>query len=251
MLAFSEFATKPFIRRAATTPIEKPAAVLSFFFGVNFLDNEHEADMRAGTPLNTMGSLWYQQSDDYDSLCRNSFTEAVRRAGTGKLSKIAGWNDSVDGIMSQILLCDQLSRNCFRGKDEAFQYDKMGEELTLRMVDEYNTSLDDNRKLVGEFYPPYLAFMVVPLMHTEKLENHEMGLQLIDKCQRTYKGDGNIDLVSIFEQQKGFLLEHKAVVEKFGRYPHRNAKLGRISTREEKAWLQDIERLPGWAKSQG
>lgn len=251
MLTFAEFSSKPFIQRACSTPINKPAAVLSFFFGANFLDNEHGPEMQAGTPLKTMLGLWYQQNHDYDALCRNSFSDVVRKSGSGKLAKQPQWNSEVDGVMSQILLCDQLSRNCFRRTDEAFRYDAVAEELTLKLVKEYR-SPQSARELPGEFYPPYLCFMILPLMHSEELRNHELGLEMIESCQQVYREERNDeDLAAIFGQQKGMLLDHKTVLDRFGRYPHRNGKLGRANTPDEEAWLEDVDNLPGWAKSQG
>jgi uncharacterized protein (DUF924 family) len=251
MLTFAEFSCKPFIRRACTSPIDHPAAVLTFFFGANFLDNEQSPDMQAGKPLKTMPGIWYRQNDDYDALCRNSFSDAVRKSGNGELAKQPEWNSAVDGVISQILLCDQLSRNCFRGTEEAFRYDAVAEELTLKLLKEYQSPKSD-RMLPGEYYPPYVYFMILPLMHSEKLENHELGLELIESCQQVYGEERNDeDLAKLFGRQKGHLLEHKMVLDRFGRYPHRNSKLGRTSTLKEEAWLEDVNNLPGWAKSQG
>jgi uncharacterized protein (DUF924 family) len=207
--------------------------------------------MQAGESLKTMLGIWYMQNDDYDALCRDSFSDLVRKCGSGELAKQLEWNNAVDGVMSQILLCDQLSRNCFRGTDEAFWYDEMGEELTLKLLKEYQ-STESDRKLPGEFYPPYVYFMMLPLIHSEKLENHELGVKTIESCEKLHREERNDEaLASLFGVQKGHLLEHKSVLDQFGRYPHRNSKLGRTSTPDEKDWLDDVDKLPAWAKSQG
>lgn len=247
MIAFSEFAAKPFVQRACANP-SKPASVLTFFFGTNFLDGEEEEEMKAGVPLTTMQSIWYQQSDEYDALCKNSFSAVVREAGSGKLAKKPEWNSSINGIVSQMILCDQLARNCFRGTDEAFAYDLTAQNLAMELLREMKA---DDRSLPGEFYSPFISFILLPLMHSEKVEIHELGIQTIDDYQKQLREGGNDEVIRMFDNQKGFFLNHKAVLDRFGRYPHRNQKLGRESTSEEMAWLADTDNLPGWAKSQG
>jgi uncharacterized protein (DUF924 family) len=243
-LAFSEFASKSFVQRACSSPMQ-PQAVLSFFFGVNYFDNEHQDAMREGTPIVAMSDLWYKPRDEYDELCR-SFVPVVRAAGKKELTSDE-WNGSVDGLVSQVLLCDQLSRNCFRGTEEAFHYDAVAEALTLKLVDEFKED-DTARSIPGEFFPSYVNFMILPLMHSEEIANHELGCEVIDLALQKFEG---MPICNVLDVTRGFLLNHKQVVDQFGRYPHRNAKLGRTCTPEEQAWLADTENLPSWAKSQG
>ena len=245
-LSVSEFASKPFVRSACAAPF-KPNSVLSFFFGVDFdLGDEARTCMRNGVPLNEMMPIWYGASEEYDKLCQ-SFIPVVRDAGTRKLSVDSAWNDSIDGKVSQMLLCDQFARNCFRGSDEAFQYDSVAVELSLELC----TNLLPERpteKLVGEMYPPYANFLLLPLMHSESLANHDLGLEVVDWAL----GGGVPEHLHVhFVNTQQFLGNHREVIERFGRYPHRNMKLGRESTKEELEWLADLENLPGWAKSQG
>lgn len=246
MLTCTEFATKPFIQRACATPFH-PESVLSFFFGANYLDNEHVEPMREGVPLKTLMGLWYQQSDDYDRLCC-SFSGVVKAVGKGDFRDDNLWSGSIDGKMSQVILCDQLARNCFRGTDEAFAHGDMAEELTLSLVSEYKAKDEASRTVPGEFYPPYMAFLLTCLMHSEEVKHHELALEIVDDVKVTWDDK---ELHSVFDQQGGFVLDHKAVLDQFGRYPHRNSKLGRSNTPEEQAWLDDKDNLPGWAKSQG
>jgi uncharacterized protein (DUF924 family) len=207
--------------------------------------------MAAGLPLLTMSKMWYEKNEDYDALCRNHFADMVRAAGTGKLEKLPEWNESVEGVMSQIILCDQLARNCFRGMDEAFAYDSTSLRLALQLLEAMNAAPED-RVLRGEFYPPFVAFMMLPLIHSEAVENHEHCLTIIDDVQKKLCAAKSSDgVITYFDYQRRVSLDHKVVLDRFGRYPHRNQKLGRNSTSEEKMWLEDIDNLPGWAKSQG
>ena len=125
MLSVSEFASKKFVQKACASPFS-PKSVLSFFYGVDYFDDKDsdsfKEPLRTGAPMDNMLKLWFEPSDEYDALCRENFAQVVRACGKGELAKLSPeWNDSVDGLMSQVLLTDQLSRNCFRGSEEAFQ----------------------------------------------------------------------------------------------------------------------------------
>ena len=86
------------------------------------------------------------------------------------------------------------------------------------------------------------------MMHSEEIQNHRVALDIFGVVQKRH-GEGPAG--KFFDIQKDSLLEHTEVLERFGRYPHRNSKLGRASTEDEKKWLADVDNLPGWAKSQG
>ena len=134
----------------------------------------------------------------------------------------------------------------------AFAYDSTSLKLALQLVNAMNASPEEDRLLPGEFYPPFVSFMLLPLMHSEELENHQTCLKVIDDFQEQLRTKETGDeLLAVFDGQRDFSLNHKIVLDRFGRYPHRNKKLGRESTQEEKMWLEDIDNLPSWAKSQG
>jgi uncharacterized protein (DUF924 family) len=245
--------SKPFVKRALESP-DSPSSVLTFFYGVDYEDQEeYKKQMRQGTPLKEMGDLWYGGGDEYDRMCQ-TFIPVIRSVvgDPDKLQKkpeeYTKWSSSVDNVMSQVLLCDQLSRNAFRGKDEAFQYDSLGEKHIQQLVEDYLKHDPVKQSLPGEFYPGYLSFMVTGLMHSEDLRNHDLASRVLEAGVEEYK-DQEI-VVNTLKFQERFLNDHRKVVEKFGRYPHRNAKKGRENTPEEQAWLDDEEKLPGWAKSQ-
>ena len=245
-LTVADLATKPFVRKACSTPM-KPNSVLSFWFGVDFESSEEAKDlMRKGVPFNEMMGIWYGGGDEYDKLCQ-SFVPVVRDAGTRKLMQDDEWNSSIDGKVSQMLLCDQFSRNCFRGTNEAFEYDPVAVELSLELCSSILTD-DPTKKIEGEMFPVYANFLMLPLMHSESLENHDIGIKVADWA---LNGGVSEDFHVHFANSKEFIGNHREVVERFGRFPHRNKSLGRESTKEELEWLADVDNLPGWAKSQG
>jgi uncharacterized protein (DUF924 family) len=82
-------------------------------------------------------------------------------------------------------------------------------------------------------------------MHSESPPDHEAAMNLI-----AYANSNTPELKNVWDSLEKFELGHKEVVDKFGRYPHRNKAHGRQSTPEEQAWLADVDNLPGWAKTQ-
>ena len=96
------------------------------------------------------------------------------------------------------------------------------------------------KDFVDQVYSSYLMFCILPMMHSEDLEKHETALKLVDYAASISPRDWN--------GMRKYELDHKKVIDQFGRYPHRNAKLGRESTEEELHWLASDE-VPGWAKT--
>ena len=198
--------------------------------------------------MEEMFPFWYGGAKQYDELCQN-FQDVIRTAGKGELG--GDWQTTVDGKMAQLLLCDQLSRNAFRGEEEAFAYDDLATEIAREIS---NGLVDEPRgqdeitvpTLSGQIYLPYMQFVISPLMHSELIHDHELAVEVADYSIAVAPDH----LVDSFKRTKGMEMEHKLVVDKFGRYPHRNNKLGRESTPEELEWLSNEDELPGWAKSQ-
>lgn len=271
LLSVTEFASQPFVQRALQSP-HHPESVLSFFYGVDCFtknkendDNgeeknslqEKRKDLIYGTCIKRMGPLWYNGGAEYDKLCQ-PFAEAVRQAGKRTLP--SPWNDTVDGCIAQIVLCDQLARNIFRGTPEAFAYDDTSQSIARRLTDAVLREETETKEceadstLSGEFYPPYLSSMVLVFMHSEQRSDHELALQLIERARRKFSSFADDETIQQqldknWDDMRNFELQHKVVIDRFGRYPHRNKFKGRSNTPEEEAWLADRDNLPGWAKS--
>jgi uncharacterized protein (DUF924 family) len=242
--AVAEYASRPFIQKALANP-SHPRAVLTFFFGLDYNNNDStlKQELISGDFLDRMCPFWYAGHEDYDDLCRKSFSNVIHQIATTELD--SEWSSTVEGNLAQIILCDQLSRNCFRGTEQAFAFDDHALKVTHFMVKECilkNTSTET--LLEGTFYPPYSSFLMSPLLHSEQLADHEMGLQIMDWAEQEAP-----HLQQWWKTCRGIMMDHKRVVERFGRYPHRNAKLNRTSTPQENEWLSGDD-VPGWAKSQ-
>lgn len=240
----ADFAAKPFVKRALQKA-STPSNVISFFFGVDYESKEGRKGLEDGSIFKPMGDLWFSGGPMYDKLCQ-PFAPLIRKAGR---SELVGdeWNSSVDGVMSQLLLCDQIARNVFRGTQEAFAYDETAlvhaRSLTANVLE---LKGDKSAPLPGTLYPPYLSFVSVALMHSEYIEDHENMIKVLKHAKSTTPDA----LIEWWDYQLTSGLEHKEVIDRFGRYPHRNMAKGRESTSDEEAWLADVDHMPGWAKSQ-
>jgi uncharacterized protein (DUF924 family) len=243
------FAARPFIHAALSNP-RCPISVLSFFLGVDYRDvTLSDPVLRSGTFLYDMTPFWFGGHVDYDALCQKSFQELVREAGTRKLLQEEEWNSTVDGMVAQLILCDQLSRNCFRGTEEAFAYDDTSLFLAKSLASQviFPSPSSESATLKGFFYPTYSSFVVTTLMHSEDVGDHKLGFRILDWAVKNT--DSSLK-EKWWNGQIAFLQNHTDVLDRFGRYPHRNHKKGRMNTQEEEEWLAKVDELPGWAKSQ-
>ena len=256
----SDLLDRPFIQRALVEEPKTAQSVLSFFYGVDYENPEDiDENLVNGGCIDKMTNLWFFGEKDYDSICTTHFAQAVRQDGDGASATTENqdndmWTDTVDGVMARLILCDQISRNAFRGTTEAFAFDGAALECAdtlsqhiLALKQQENKENNKQLVLKGTVYPPYISSVVTALMHSEVLQDHENGVEILQYAKETSPPS----LSDWWVGQEQFLLDHKHVVERFGRYPHRNKLKGRTSTSEEVAWLEDTENLPGWAKSQG
>ena len=160
---------------------------------------------------------WWAPDPAFDELIRRRFGELHGRAARGELY---GWRAAAAGRLAEIIVLDQFSRNLFRGSARAFELDLAALALAQEAVSAgAHLELEAVRRV----------FLLLPYMHSESREIHVVAERLF----REFTPAENHD----------FELRHKAIVDRFGRYPHRNDALGRKSTPEEMEFL----RLPGSA----
>lgn len=155
--------------------------------------------------------LWFKKDDAFDQELLQRFGTVHTQAKNGELSQ---WRDCLEGCLAEIIVLDQFSRNLFRDKPEAFAYDGMALVLAQEAIRHFN---------VTDLPVEQQAFLYMPFMHSESLVIHEEALTL-------FAGEG-------LENNYAFELKHKVIIERFGRYPHRNQVLGRESTPEELEFL--------------
>jgi uncharacterized protein (DUF924 family) len=152
---------------------------------------------------------WFGGGPDFDELIRSRFLETHRQVVAGES---AAWRTKPDGRLAEIIVLDQFSRNMFRGTPEAFLSDPIALSLAEEAVHSGDDLKLDQKKR---------QFLYMPYMHSESRFIHEKAIELFETL-------GN----SEYEQA------HKAITDQFGRYPHRNVILGRVSTPEEEAFIK-------------
>lgn len=149
----------------------------------------------------------FSKSIHLDTEMKNKFGELLMKAKRGELYQ---WRETPSGRLAEIVLLDQFSRNIYRGKSESFEADPMALTLAQEMV---------ILKLDGEFEPERRAFIYMPYMHSESRLIHEEAVKLFS--------------ITGLEEHLNYEMLHKEIIDRFGRYPHRNEILGRASTPEE------------------
>ncbi len=156
---------------------------------------------------------WWSVDSAFDALLRERFLPLWNQAVQGELF---AWRTTPQGRLAEIIVLDQFSRNMHRGTPAAFAQDPMALALSQEAV--------AAGALEALAMPEQRVFLLMPYMHSESARVHVEAERLFGQ----WAPAGNLD----------FELRHKAIVDRFGRYPHRNAILGRASTPEERAFLQ-------------
>ena len=154
---------------------------------------------------------WWKKDSTLDQLIRERFLDIHTAAAKDGLS---AWRAQAEGRLAEVIVLDQFSRNMFRDTPQAFAYDK----LALVRAQEAVQAGDDQKLSAGQ-----RAFLYMPYMHSESRQVHEESLRLFTALW------SNLE----------FAEKHKAIIDEFGRYPHRNAILGRESTAEEIEFLKN------------
>lgn len=155
---------------------------------------------------------WWKKDEVFDRTIETRFGALHSRAALGEC---ASWRTSPQGRLAEVIVLDQFSRNLYRDTPEAFAYDGMALVLAQEAVRARDDLAID---------PIRRAFLYMPYMHSESPQVHA-------EAQPLFQSLGNTNTLK-------FEVRHREIVDRFGRYPHRNAILGRESTLEELAFLR-------------
>jgi len=161
--------------------------------------------------VETPPKAWWTPDPAFDETIRRRFSATYERAIQGEL---CGWRTEPHGRLAEIIVLDQFSRNLFRDSPRAFAQDLAALVLAQEAV---------SSKAHLALEPVQRVFLLMPYTHSESREVHVVA----DRLFREFAPPENYD----------FELRHKAIVDRFGRYPHRNVRLGRASTAEELEFL--------------
>jgi len=182
------------------------------------------------TPEGVQGrlALWFgtdtaEQQRQADELVRSRFGALIERAAAGNL---AAWGDSPRRRLSLILLLDQFPRQAYRGTGRAFATDRQALALTLSGM---QSAAD------AALTPVERIFFYMPLQHAELREAQEESVA----AYRRLLNEAPRELERMFASSLEYAELHRAIVARFGRFPHRNRALGRAGTPEEETYLRE------------
>lgn len=156
---------------------------------------------------------WFKKDPELDRTISQRFGALHAQA---EWCECYTWRQTAQGRLAEIIVLDQFSRNIYRDDARAFATDALALALAQEAV-----AAGSGAELAIE----QRAFLYMPYMHSESAVIHELAMQLFDQPG--------------LENNHDFEARHKAIIDRFGRYPHRNALLGRASTDEELAFLKE------------
>ena len=183
----------------------KVRAVLEFWFGA---PGEPHADKPR--------KIWFQKNAAFDIEIRTRFAEEV---GVARAGARAEWRDSARTCLALVIVLDQFPRNLFRGDVRAFATDAAALEAAKHAIARgYDQALA----------PLMRTFLYMPFLHSENIDDQETGVELMRSM-----GDAPMAAESVKAA-----VQHRDIIARFGRFPHRNAVLARSSTAEEAAFLE-------------
>lgn len=187
--------------------------VLSYWFG----------DIESADYPIQRSDLWWGKDDAVDADIKAQFSETLVAAAAGKL---ADWKDTPRGLLGHIILLDQLSRNMHRNSPAMYALDHEAQDLVMLALE------NDTHLALTAIERP---FLYMPLMHAENVALQRLCVRLFAQTVRHAPPAG----VKGAEYVLGYAKQHEVIVERFGRFPHRNEILSRTSTPEEIAFLKE------------
>ncbi|WP_288411455.1 DUF924 family protein [uncultured Herbaspirillum sp.] len=190
-------------------------ALLDFWFGPQW------DTLPAHQVAERQKKLWWSKNPDIDAECRQRFEPLLKQAAANQLDD---WTETPRSMLALIVLLDQIPRNIYRDTAQAFAFDELARQcchLALAM------GLDQALPAIAR------VFVYLPLEHAEDLDDQQYVVQLMRTLAKTARGEDQ----PAFDGYADYARRHHAVIERFGRFPHRNRILGRTSTPEETEFL--------------
>ncbi len=189
-----------------------PKEVLHFWFGPLKTPEDFPKDQ---------ATLWFAKDEAFDQQIRERFKTTLEAASQQQLH----WQQTPRDKLALVILMDQFSRNIYRNKPQAFALDPLSVDLVANMI---------LHKEDQELYPIERMFLYLPFEHSEDLKQQVISVELFKNLhEQAPKG-----IRSFLQEALSYAIQHYEIIERFGRFPHRNAILGRTSTQEELAFLK-------------
>ncbi|MGI9535182.1 MAG: DUF924 family protein [Thermodesulfobacteriota bacterium] len=189
--------------------------ILEFWFG-DLKEN--------GIPDEKKQKIWWAKDEKTDKYIKNRFENHLIQA---KNEELESWRITPRGLLAFIILTDQFSRNIYRGNPLAFSQDEMALQGTLEGI---------NKGMDTKLYAVERVFFHMPLMHSEDIEIQSKSINYFSRMEKDYLDKP--DIYILLKGNKKYAEKHYEIIKRFGRFPHRNKVLGRVSTAEEIEFLK-------------
>lgn len=163
---------------------------------------------------------WFQKDENFDKSIKEKFENHIFEYSEGKLDE---WKNEPKSMLALIILNDQFTRNIYRNTPKAFAYDKLALQLA-------NESIE--RGYEKEYNVFERPFLYLPFEHSEDKEYQKKSVDLFQKLLKEYPED------AWAKNSLQYSISHKKIIDKWGRFPHRNRILNRESTKEEEEFLK-------------
>ena len=163
--------------------------------------------------------LWFASTPAFDQEIRDRFELAWQQASNGLLDD---WQEGGMGCLALVILLDQFPLNMYRGQPLSFSTEQKAVAVASKAI---------QRGFDQKMEAPHKAFLYMPFMHSESMEDQQQSVTLFEKAG--------------LKDNARFALHHREIVQRFGRFPHRNAVLGRVSSQAEIDYLNSKEAFKG------
>ncbi len=184
------------------------------------------AEATAGTQgFETRLPVWFRRNDAFDGMLRQKFSHLLEDPAA-RADVWRDWAKDRSGIVSLILLFDQLPRNIYRDSPRSFAFDILARYWAMQLVER-----------AADIDCPFWEqlFIYLPFEHSESVRDQMQSVELFAKWQQRVPEGVQSSAQMVYD----FAVSHQQVIQRFGRYPHRNRALGRHSTAAEIEYLAD------------
>ncbi len=166
-----------------------------------------------------VSKLWYNSTPEFDRQLREDYQTLWEQASRGELQH---WNETAQGSLALVIVLDQFPLNMFRGTARSYSSEALSREVARAAIE---------RGFDEELPPEQRSFLYLPFMHSETIADQLYSIELFERAG--------------LESNLRFARHHHAIVEEFGRFPHRNETLGRTSTQAEIDYLDSDKAFKG------
>lgn len=195
----------------------EPVDVIAYWLG------DTESDPAAAHARNR---FWYRATIQIDCAIKDRFEDVHASIRNGRLLH---WGEGAEGALAVVIVLDQFSRNMYRGQREAFGQDSLARAITVRALDR---EFDDQLSVPGK------VFLCHPFTHSESPIDQDRAVNTYEQMVDRVSDDWKPFVQSFVNHAKG----HRDLIQRFGRFPHRNAAMLRQSTTEEESYLRSAPR---------